>query len=142
MCDEIRSRNFPLGIGARTLVTWAIGASGDGGPLSDAQGKKLAVAAIRICRDVQTQNGATFKPRPNAADKLVKQYGIVALFSRNETIFVGADDRPYVVLSVSRSKGTLVIAPADDLETTQEVDPHVLRKDALHGDWPAEFSYE
>jgi len=140
MCDEIRSRGISLGIGARVLVTWAIGASRDGGPLSDAQGKKLAVAAIRVCRDIQTQNGVTYKARPNAADKLVRQFGIVALFSRNETVFVGADDRPHVVLSVSRARGMLVIAPADDLEATLEVDPHELRKDSVDGDWPAELT--
>lgn len=140
MCDEIRSHSASLGVGARVLVSWAIGASRDGGPLSDAQGKKLAVAAIRVCRDVQTQKGVTYKARPNAADKLIKQFGIVALFSRNETVFVGADDRPYVVLSVSRARGSLVIAPADDLEATQEVDPHELRKDAVDGDWPAELT--
>lgn len=139
-CEEIRSHNLPLGIGARALVGWAIGASRAGGVLSDAQGKKLAVAAIRICRDVQARSGVTHKARPNAPDKLVKQYGIIALFSRNETVFLGEEDRQYVVLSISRAKGTLVIAPADDLDAAQEVDPHEVRKDSQHGDWPAELT--
>lgn len=139
-CEEIRSHNLPLGIGARALVGWAIEASRAGGVLSDAQGKKLAVAAIRICRDVQARSGVTHKARPNAADKLVKQYGIIALFSRNETVFLGAEDRQFVVLSISKTKGTLVIAPADDLDAAQEVDPHEVRKDSQHGDWPAELN--
>lgn len=140
VCDELRSKNVPLVIGIRTLVSWAIGASRKGGQLREAQGKKIAVAAIRVCREIQDRTGVTRKARATPVDKLTRQFGVVALFCRNETVYLGAEDRPHAILSVSRSKGSVVIAPVDDLQAATEVDARDLRKDPVHGDWPAELS--
>jgi len=138
MCQNIRSSNVPIQVGIRTLVSWAIGASRANGSLSEAQGKKLAIAAVKVCREMGDRSGSR-KLRSAATDKLIRQYGLVALFSRNETVFLGAGDRPYAVLSVSRAKGTIVIAPADNMNETLEVDARELRKDPVEGGWPAEL---
>ena len=140
ICDEVISHNMPLVVGLRTLVSWAIGASRDGGPLSEAQGKKLTVAAIRVCRDIQNQAGAVRRSRSTPLDKLIRKYGVVALFSRNETVYFGQEDRPYVIVSVSRAKSYVLIAPVDNLQATTKVDPRELRKDSILGDWPAELT--
>jgi uncharacterized tellurite resistance protein B-like protein len=138
-CSEIRSQTAPLGIYARKLLAWSISASRDGGPLTEAQGKKLAVATIRVCREIHDRRSMPRKARSAPMDKLVKQHGVVALFSRNENVYLGSADRPYVILSVSRAKSSVVIAPLDNLEETTEVDPRELRKDLVQGAWPAEI---
>jgi len=139
MCDDIRSHQMPLGVAAKTLVSWAIGASRDGGQITEAQGKKIAVAAIRVCRDMQDHSGGISKRGINPAEKLIKKYGVVTLFRRNETVYQNQEDRPYVVLSVSKVKGSVVIAPVDNLADTTEVDVRQLRKDPVNGDWPVEL---
>lgn len=138
-CDQIRSGNMPLSVGVRTLVSWAICASRHSGSLTRAQGKKIAVAAVRVCRQIQDANGIARKACSNPMDDLVREYGVVALFNRNETVYVGQEDVPYVIVSISRTKDTIVIAPADNLEATIEIDPRELRKDPVRGDWPPEL---
>ena len=138
--DLVRLHDLPATVGIRTLVSWAIGASGRGGSLSQAQGKKIAVAAIQVCREQQAEAGIARKGRSAPIDQLVREHGVIALFNRNETVYFGAEDRQYAILSVSRTKGSLVIAPLDDLEAATEVTPHDLRKDTVEGDWPAEFA--
>jgi len=138
VCDKIRAENAPLGISARMLLSWSISASRDGGPLTEAQGKKLAAATILVCRDIQDQKGITRKASSTPVDKLIKQHGIVALFRRNENVYFGPTEQLFVILSVSRAKNSIVIAPLDDLEETTEVDPRELRKDLAQGEWPAE----
>jgi hypothetical protein len=140
MVASISGHNMPPLVALRTLVSWVIGASGDRGPLNEAQGKKLAIAAIRYCREAVPRSGNKTKARNASTDKLIRQYGCVALFSRNESVFVGANDRPHVVMSVSRVNGTLVIAPLDNLDDTRQVGPHELRKDPVEGEWPPEMS--
>ncbi len=137
--EQIRAHQPPLGVGVRSLVSWAIGASRPGGPLTEAQGKKLAIAAVRVCRDLQDQAGTERKARGTPLDKLIREYGVVALFNRNETVRLAEDDRPYIVLSVSRAKGSIVVAPVDNLQETFDVDPRELRKDPVEGIWPAEL---
>jgi hypothetical protein len=93
------------------LLSWAIGAS----LLSDAQAKKVALAAIRVTRDIRIPTGVAVRIRSTKLEKLVREYGIVALFRRNETVYLGSENRPYTILSLSRAKGLVVIAPLDDL---------------------------
>jgi hypothetical protein len=139
ICQQIRSHNMPIPIGIRRLVSWAVCASRQGGPLSEAQGKKLVIAAVKVCREMGNRSGSR-NLRSVATDKLIRQHGLVALFNRNETVFLGAGDRPHAVLSVSRAKGTIVVAPVDNLNETLEVDARELRKDPVDGDWPAEMA--
>lgn len=139
-CDQLRTSGMAFLFAVRGLVSWAILSSGDRGLLNAAQARRIAIAAINVSCDVQNQRGVIRKPRANPLDKLVRKHGTIALFSRNETVFLGLEDKTHVILSISRVNNTLVIAPTDDLQTTIEVSPHDLRKDPNEGDWPAELS--
>jgi len=140
VCDQIRSQNLPPPVAARALVAWAITASRSDGPLSDTQGKKMAVAAIKVCREIQRAAGVARKYKSPPADRLVRQHGVVALFRRGEKIGRGADNKPHVIISVSKANGCVVVAPEDNLTATETVDPHDLAKDPVNGDWPGELA--
>jgi uncharacterized tellurite resistance protein B-like protein len=138
--EQLKASRASFLFSVRAIVSWAIRSSGRNGIVSDAQAKRIALAAIEVCCSLQDQRKISRRARATSLDKLVRKYGTIALFSRNETVFLGLDDIPHAVLSISRVNGTLVIAPADDLQATIEVSPHKLRKDPVQGDWPDELS--
>jgi hypothetical protein len=138
--EQLKASRTSFLFSVRAIVSWAIRSSGRNGTVSDAQAKRIALAAIQVCCSLQDQRKISRRTRATSLDKLVRKYGTIALFSRNETVFVGLQDIPHAVLSISRVNSTLVIAPADDLQATIEVPPHKLRKDPVQGDWPDELS--
>ena len=109
------------------------------GALTQAQAKRLAASAIRICREIQDNNGISRKSRGTPLDRQVQDCGIVAMFQRGELVGVGPERTPMMVLSVSRAKGILVVAPQDNLEATEQVEPCDVFKDPLSGVWPDEL---
>lgn len=139
-CEQIRSQGAPDAVAARALVLWAINASRKKGPLTEAQGKRIAVSAIKVCRTRQGEAGGVRKGRATPLDKQVQEFGVVAMFQRGEKVFRGAEKRPCVVVSISRTKGTLLVAPEDNLDAAEEADPHELTKDLINGDWPPELA--
>lgn len=139
-CEQACFGDISFKIAVRTLVAWAIQSSGSRGPLSQAQGRKIILAAVKFCREVLDQQRTDRKVRPSNIDELIRQHGLISLFRRNETVQLGVNERQYAILSISRSKGVAVVAPTDDLQTTTEVSPHEMRKDVDHGDWPSELT--
>ena len=109
------------------------------GPLTQAQAKRLAVCAIKVCRDIQDNEGVARKGRGTQMDRQVQEHGIVAMFHRGEVVGRGPEGQPVIVLSVSRAKGTLVVAPQDNLDAAEEVEPCDLAKDPVNGSWPEEL---
>ena len=141
VCDEIRADDLSPTLAARWLVAWAMNASGSGGPLTENQGKKIVVSAIKVCREMQGVAGQLRRSKSNPMDSQVREFGIVAMFRRGEKVkWDQGEEKIYVVVSVSRSRGSLVIAPEDDLESGQEVEPGELTKDLLEGEWPPELT--
>lgn len=141
-CQQLRSGQMPFDFSVKALVSWAMRSAGPRGLLTEPQAKRLAIAAIEACQTIQQQKGITVRSRSTPLTKQVRKYGPVALFSRSETVYLGLEDREYVVLSISRVNATLVVAPADDLEATQTVTPNELRKDPRISDWPEELITE
>ena len=123
----------------RSLLSWAVTASRKKGPLTQTQAKRLAVSAIKVCREFQDRNGAARKNRGIPIDRQLQDSGIVAMFQRGEVVGFGPERKPMMVLSVSRAKGTLVVAPQDNLDATEQVEPSELTKDPLGGSWPEEL---
>ena len=139
-CEQIRSQGLPDAVAARALVSWAISSSRKKGPLSESQGKRVAVSAIKVCRARQGEESVVRKGKATPLDKQVQEFGVVAMFQRGEKVVRSPEEKPFVVVSVSRSKGTLFIAPEDNLEAREEADPHELTKDLVDGDWPEELT--
>jgi len=110
------------------------------GVLTAAQGRKLAVSAIKVCRALQEDSGSGHKSRATPADKKIQEFGLVSLFQKGETVTRGDSNEPFVVLSVSASKGRVFIAPADDVLAVEKVEPYELWKDATEGAWPPELA--
>ena len=107
--------------------------------LTQTQAKRLAVSAIKVCREFQDRNGVARKNRGTPIDRQLQDSGIVAMFQRGEVVGLGPERKPMMVLSVSRAKGTLVVAPQDNLDATEQVEPSELIKDPLSGSWPEEL---
>ncbi len=137
---ELRSRNLPFPEAVRALISWTITASRPKGVLTAAQGRKLAVSAIKVCRELQEDSGSGHKSKATPADKKIQEFGLVALFQKGETVTRGESNEPYVVVAVSPSKGRVFIAPADDVLTVEQVEPHELWKDPTEGAWPPELA--
>ena len=93
VCDEIRAEDTTPTIAARWLVAWAINASGSGGVLTENQGKKLAISAIKVCRDLQGVAGQLRKSKANPMDKQIQQFGVVANVSAGRKGRVGRRGR-------------------------------------------------
>lgn len=139
ICNELQSRGLPLGVAVRTLISWAIAATCKKGAISASQGKKLAISAIRVCRE-QRHGGGARKSKVSPADKHIREFGLVSLFHKGEKVGRSDSDKAYIVVSVSRSQGTLQIAPLTDLSAAEKVEPHDLRKDPVEGVWPPELA--
>jgi len=137
---ELRSRDLALPEAARALISWTITASRPKGALTAAQGKKLAISAIKVCRELREDSGSGHKSKATPPDKKIQEFGLVALFQKGETVTRGESNEPYVVVSVSPSKGRVFIAPADDVLAVEQVEPYELWKDATEGAWPPELA--
>jgi len=139
-CRRIRAEGSSLTDALRKLVSWAIVASGNNGPLTEAQGKRLAISAIKTGRDILKREGKSRKSRGTPVDRLVRKSGVVAMFKRGERVTRTPNGKPWVVVSVSRTKGILRIVPEDNREAVEEVDPRELFKDPEKGAWPKELT--
>lgn len=139
-CREICSRGLPFPAAVRALISWTITASRRKGALTASQGKKLAISAIKVCRELQESAGGARKSRATPVDKQIREFGLVSLFQKGEKVCRGQSDKQYVVVAVSRSRGRVFIAPADDTSAVEQVDPHELRKDPIEGAWPPELA--
>ena len=140
ICNAIRSQGMPFPVAARALVSWAITASCKKGPISAAQAKKLAVSAVKVCRELQPAAGGARKGKATPIDKQIRESGLVSLFQKGEKVTHVQTDKQYVVVSVLRRLGKLKIAPVDNPSAVEQVEPHDLRKDPIEGAWPAEFA--
>jgi hypothetical protein len=80
-CDQIRARGGDLGLAVRSLLSWAVTASRKKGPLTQAQAKRLAVCAIKVCREIQDSAGNARKGRGTPMDRQIQEHGVVAMFS-------------------------------------------------------------
>jgi len=74
-------------------------------------------------------------------DRRIRESGVVALFQKGERVIRESDSRTYLVMSVSRAKGRLRIAPEDNLDDIEETDPNELSKDPVAGSWPPELTW-
>lgn len=137
---ELRSRDLPFPEAVRTLISWTITAARPKGALTAAQGKKLAVSAIKVCRELQEDSGSGHKSKATPADKKIQEFGLVSLFQKGETVTRGDSNEPYVVVSVSPSKGIVFIAPANDVLAIEKIEPYELWKDPSEGAWPPELA--
>ena len=110
------------------------------GPLTEAQGKRMVISAIKIGREIQKQVGVPQKRKGTPVDQLVKQSGVVAIFKRGEHVSRGPDGKPCVVVSVSRAKGLVGVAQEDAPDSVEYVEPGELFKDHAGDAWPSELT--
>ena len=108
-------------------------------PTDSRQAKRLAVCAIKVCRDMQDNQGVARKGRGTPLDRQIQDHGIVAMFQRGEVVGFGPERQPMIVLSVSRAKGTLVVASQGNLDAAEQVEPCDLAKDPINGSWPEDL---
>jgi hypothetical protein len=127
-------------LAVRSLLCWAVTAARRKGPLTQAQAKRIAVSAVRICREIREQTGVTRRTRGTPLDRQIQDAGMVALFQRGELVGVGAERKSMMIVSVSRAKGTLLVAPSDNPDATVQVEPCDLTKDPISGYWPEELA--
>lgn len=139
MCNKLRSSQYSAATVVRALVSWAISASRRRGPLNVSQGKKLAISALKVARDIEAAESGRSR-RPSPIDKQIREFGLVAMFQRGEKVTRPDSDKAYVVVSISRTRGRLTIAPVDDLDAVEYAEPHELYKDPVNGIWPAELA--
>jgi hypothetical protein len=85
-----------------------------------------------------TSSGHKSKATP--ADRRIQEFGLVSVFQKGETVTRGESNEPYVVVSVSPSKGLVFMAPADDVLAIEKVEPYELWKDPTEGAWPPELA--
>ena len=134
--SQIRSEGDSLAVAIRKLVSWAIIASSRSGPLTEAQGKRMVISAIKVGREIRKQAGAAPKRRGKPMDQLVRESGVVAMFKRGEQVIRSSDRQPCLVVSVSKARGILGIAQQEDPESIEEVEPTELYKDPTGDAWP------
>ena len=137
--EQLKAQGYNRVMAARALVAWAVTSSAPGGVMSNGEACRFAITAIRVCRAVQEAEGIARRSKANPMDQQIQEFGLVSLFQRGERVYRGPAKKACVVLSVSRSKGVIVVAPVDDLNAKEAVAPCAVIKDAAEGAWPPEF---
>lgn len=140
ICETIRARHTSPGEAIRALVSWAITAAKRGGPLTTSQGKRIGISAVKRFRAIQEEAGVYQRRGGTPTDRRIRESGVVALFQRGEKVERTSDSRSYLVVSISRTKGRIRIAPEDNMEAIEETTPDELTKDPVAGLWPPELS--
>lgn len=80
------------------------------------------------------------KGRSAPVEQRIREAGVVSLFQKGERVTRDSDPHTYIVVSVSRARERVLIAPESNLESTLTVDPQQLSKDPLQGAWPPELT--
>jgi hypothetical protein len=123
------------------LVAWAITASRGAGPLTVAQSRQVALAAIDVLCEVKQALGIRLRVPATPTSLQLKRHGLAALFRRGEKVTRASDGTPLVVESVSRVRGeVLVRGEAETPEQAVGIRPHHLVKSAVDDVWPPELS--